>query len=101
MLARTSFARALRSAGQVRYGSAITMKDGAINVPNDPIIPFIEGECAVALQLTLRSHSSLFVFFLPKCRFWPRIFPLNARSFARVSARVRAPPTWHLILAAP
>jgi len=44
MLARRSFTSALKSAGSVRYGSAITMKDGKINVPNDPIIPFIEGD---------------------------------------------------------
>jgi hypothetical protein len=26
----------------VRFGSTITMKDGVLTVPNDPIIPFIE-----------------------------------------------------------
>uniref|UniRef100_A0A7R9WKI0 Isocitrate dehydrogenase [NADP] n=1 Tax=Pseudictyota dubia TaxID=2749911 RepID=A0A7R9WKI0_9STRA len=28
----------------VRFASSITMKDGVLSVPNDPIIPFIEGD---------------------------------------------------------
>jgi hypothetical protein len=32
----------------VRFGSTITMKDGVLTVPNDPIIPFIEGTRATA-----------------------------------------------------
>ena len=63
MLTRRSFATALRSAGSVRYGSAITMKDGRINVPNDPIIPFIEGAWrwvkGVAWEGRLTTHAPL------------------------------------------
>lgn len=41
-LSRSSLLRAAASIG-VRHGSTITMKNGVLAVPNDPIIPFIEG----------------------------------------------------------
>ena len=46
MLSRiASASAALRSAPRhVRFASAITMGDKGLNVPNDPIIPFIEGD---------------------------------------------------------
>jgi len=46
MLTRFSPAvRSLLARGHgIRFGSTITMKDGVLTVPNDPIIPFIEGD---------------------------------------------------------
>jgi isocitrate dehydrogenase len=32
------------SVGQCRWGSSITINEGKLNVPNDPIIPFIQGD---------------------------------------------------------
>jgi len=42
-LTRVARAR-VASLGSLRFGSTITMKDGVLSVPNDPIIPFIEGD---------------------------------------------------------
>ena len=56
----------MTSSYAVRAGSTITMKNGVLTVPNDPIIPFIEG----AFRFDAYSRGVLVAASLISAAFW-------------------------------
>lgn len=93
-LSRSSLLRAAASIG-VRHGSTITMKNGVLAVPNDPIIPFIEGageKSRVDFGMA-RCHGLWRRLLGPPCLPIPLCAPMASLYFLpSLAACSRAPP---------